>query len=122
MRSRTYRTESPITNPNTISNIGRALLVVAILIAVIVAFRWIGERRVQRVSAHVPALSQQADTITLTVDNPEWPELTELRFTVDEVDNAFILTDVDGDQFRCTKRPVVIADMELCPYYAQIQR
>lgn len=118
--ARTYRAVAPTDpmNPGTISRIGQALLIVVILLVAVVAIRWLGERRMQP----APALAATLNTITLSVDRPEWPKLTELRFTVDVVDNVYILTDVDGDQFRCAKRPVVIADMELCPYHATIQR
>lgn len=123
MRARTYRAVAPIgpaASSNTISNIGRALLIVTVVLMVVVAVRWFGERRMQRALASVSAATQ--DTITLPVNHPEWPDLTELHFTVVIVDNAYILTDVDGDQFRCTNRPVTVADMELCTYHATIQR
>lgn len=124
MRARTYRAVAPIdpaVTSNTIGNIGRVLLIVAVLLVVVVSVRWFGERRMQRTITPTVA-AQSADTITLSIDRPEWPELTELRFVVDVVDNAYILIDVDGDQFRCTNRPVTVADMELCTHHATIEQ
>lgn len=121
--ARIYRAVAPVdpaASGNTISNIGRALLIVVVLIVAVVLIRWLGERRIQRTVA--PVAARPIETITLPVDRPDWPELTELRFAVDVVDNAYILTDVDGDQFRCANRPVTVADMELCTYHATIQR
>lgn len=125
MRARTYRAiapADPAVTASTVSNIGRALVIVVVLLVVVLGLRYFGERRLQRAIAPASVSAATQDTITLPVNNPEWPELTELRFTVAVVDNAYILTDVDGDQFRCTNRPVTVADMEPCAYHATIQR
>lgn len=109
MRARTHYTVVP-TDTGALSAIGKALLLSAGVITVIIALLWWGEKR--QVPA-VPSVSVAAQTITLPTNLTELPTL---RFDVEIVDNGYILTDADGDRFHCNTIPIRLTDMESCTH------
>lgn len=112
MRSRTHYTVAP-TDTGALSAIGKALLGVVAAIVVVVGLRWWGEQRLTPAVSPSTSVAAAVQAVTLPTNLTEMPTL---RFAVEIVDNAYILTDADGDRFLCERIPIRLTDMESCPY------